>query len=67
MARNWKGRWHGKFNLKKLKFTVKGLENLKSYLFVKEIEFRIWKKEKGKFLMRKIPDLNAFIDEFCKY
>lgn len=38
---------------------------MKNYIFVKEIEFRTFKK--GKFLVRKILDIDVFVDEVYKY
>ena len=45
--------------------TMRKFKNMKNYVFVKEIEFRTFKK--GKFLVRKILDLDVFVDEVYKY
>lgn len=47
------------------KLTDEKFKNLKNYIFVKEIEFRTFKKEK--FLVRKILDLDVCVDELYKY
>lgn len=69
MQRNWKARWNGTIVKKKKnnipKLTDERLKNMKNYLFVKEIEFRTFKK--GKFLVRKILDRDVFVDEVYKY
>lgn len=69
MQRNWKARWNGTIVKKKKnnipKLTDERFKNMKNYLFVKEIEFRSFKK--GKFLVRKILDIDVFVDEVYKY
>lgn len=47
------------------KLTDEKFKNMQNYVFVKEIEFRTFKK--GKFLVRKILDLDVFVDEVYKY
>ena len=47
------------------KLTDEKIKNLKNYIFVEEIEFRTFKKEK--FLVRKILDLDVCVDEVYKY
>ena len=47
------------------KLTDEKFKNLKNYIFVEEIEFRTFKKEK--FLVRKILDLDVCVDEVYKY
>lgn len=68
MQRNWKARWNGTI-VKKKKYipilTDERFKNMKNYIFVKEIEFRTFKK--GKFLVRKILDIDVFVDEVYKY
>lgn len=45
--------------------TDEKFKNLKNYIFVKETEFRTFKKEE--FLVRKILDLDVCVDEVYKY
>lgn len=59
----WNNSKKKKNNIPKL--TDERLKNMKNYLFVKEIEFRTFKK--GKFLVRKILDRDVFVDEVYKY
>ena len=47
------------------KLTDEKFKNLKNYIFVEEIEFRTFRKEK--FLVRKILDLDVCVDEVYKY
>ena len=67
MQRNWKARWNRTISKKNNipKLTDEKFKNMKNYVFVKEIEFRTFKK--GKFLVRKILDLDVFVDEVYKY
>lgn len=67
MQRNLKARWNRTISKKNNipKLTDEKFKNMKNYVFVKEIEFRTFKK--GKFLVRKILDLDVFVDEVYKY
>ena len=67
MQRNWKAKWNGTISKKNNipKLTDERFKNMKNYIFVKEIEFRTFKK--GKFLVRKILDIDVFVDEVYKY
>ena len=67
MQRNLKARWNRTISKKNNipKLTDEKFKNMKNYVFVKEIEFRTFKK--GKFIVRKILDLDVFVDEVYKY
>ena len=67
MQRNLKARWNRTISKKNNipKLTDEKFKNMKNYVFVKEIEFRTFKK--WKFLVRKILDLDVFVDEVYKY
>ena len=67
MQRNLKARWNRTISKKNNipKLTDEKFKNMKNYVFVKEIEFKTFKK--GKFLVRKILDLDVFVDEVYKY